>query len=210
MGLSNIFSMLTLFLLGPTEAFVLVVIRTVLGSMFTGNMSTLMYSLTAGVVSVVVSSALVQLAYPRVSIVAISVVSAIMHNVTQNVVFCLVSNTPEMFSYMPWLALLGILAGVIVGFAVWFILKAIPTRTFATLLDMDLSEPAEKRPNGQTEPAQEQAATTDSELQTEDNVSDEEQTAVNSDGITDGTDVKAQEEQDDGQQNAADTADKQL
>ena len=131
MGLSNIFSMLTLFLLGPTEAFVLVIIRTVVGSMFTGNMSTLMYSLTAGIGSVVVSSVLVQFAYPRVSIVAISVVSAIMHNVTQNVVFCLVSNTPEMFSYMPWLALLGILAGVIVGFAVWFILKAIPTRTFA-------------------------------------------------------------------------------
>ena len=210
MGLSNIFSMLTLFLLGPTEAFVLVVIRTVLGSMFTGNMSTLMYSLTAGVVSVVVSSALVQLAYPRVSIVAISVVSAIMHNVTQNVVFCLVSNTPEMFSYMPWLALLGILAGVIVGFAVWFILKAIPTRTFAALLDLDLSEPVEKLPNGQTEPAQEQAATTDAELQTEDNLSDYEQPAVNSDGITDGTDVKAQEEQDDGQKNTADTADKQL
>ena len=62
MGLSNIFSMLTLFLLGPTEAFVLVIIRTVVGSMFTGNMSTLMYSLTAGIVSVVVSSVLVQLA----------------------------------------------------------------------------------------------------------------------------------------------------
>ena len=199
MGLSNIFSMLTLFLLGPTEAFVLVIIRTVLGSMFTGNMSTLMYSLTAGVVSVVVSSALVQFAYPRVSIVAISVVSAIMHNVTQNVVFCLVSNTPEMFSYMPWLALLGILAGVIVGFAVWFILKAIPTRTFATLLDLDLSEPVEK-----------QTSVPDAELQKEDNLSDEEQPVVNSDGITDGTDVKAQEQQDDGQQNPADTADKQL
>ncbi|MCX4286497.1 MAG: Gx transporter family protein [Clostridia bacterium] len=143
MGLSNIFSMLTLFLLGPTEAFVLVVVRTVLGSMFTGNMSTLMYSLTAGIVSVAVSSVLVQFVYPKISIVAISVVSAIMHNVTQNVVFCLVSNTPEMFSYMPWLALLGILAGVIVGFAVWFILRMVPTRTFVTLLDLDASSYAE-------------------------------------------------------------------
>ena len=79
--------MLTLFLLGPTEAFVLVVVRTVLGSMFTGNMSTLLYSLTAGIVSVAVSSVLVQFVYPKISIVAISVVSAIMHNVTQNVVF---------------------------------------------------------------------------------------------------------------------------
>lgn len=143
MGLSNIFSMLTLFLLGPTETFVLVVVRTVLGSMFTGNMSTLLYSLTAGIVSVAVSSVLVQFVYPKISIVAISVVSAIMHNVTQNVVFCLVSNTPEMFSYMPWLALLGILAGVIVGFAVWFILRMVPTRTFVTLLDLDASSYAE-------------------------------------------------------------------
>jgi len=139
MGLSNIFSMLALFLLGPTDAFVLVVIRTVLGSMFTGNMSTLMYSLTAGVVSVIVSSVLVQFVYPRVSIVAVSIVSAVMHNLTQNIVFCLVSNTPQMFSYMPWLGLLGILAGIIVGFAVWFILKMIPTRTFANMLDIDFS-----------------------------------------------------------------------
>jgi len=135
MGLSNIFSLLTLFLLGPLDAFVLVVIRTTLGSVFTGNMSTLMYSMSAGIVSVIVSSLLVEFAYPKVSIVAVSVVSAIMHNITQNVVFCLVSQTPEMFSYLPWLALLGILAGIIVGFAVWFILRMVPPRTFSAILD---------------------------------------------------------------------------
>ncbi len=126
MGLSNIFSLLTLYVLGPVDALVVVVVRTVLGSMFGGGMSTLMYSLTAGIVSVVISAFLVEFAYPHVSIVAISVISAICHNITQNVVFCLISNTPEMFSYMPWLALVGILAGLIVGFAVNFILRALP------------------------------------------------------------------------------------
>ena len=70
---------------------------------------------------------------------AVSIVSAVMHNLTQNVVFCLVSNTPQMFSYMPWLALLGVLAGIIVGFAVWFILKMVPTRTFASILNLDVA-----------------------------------------------------------------------
>ncbi|MCH5152616.1 MAG: Gx transporter family protein [Clostridiales bacterium] len=135
MGLSNIFSLLTLFVLGPTEAIILVVIRTTLGSIFTGNISTIMYSLTAGLVSVVVSVILVEFIYPKVSIVAISVVAAVMHNLTQNIVFCLVSNTPEMFSYMPWLALLGVVAGIIVGFAVWFILRAVPTRIFVGVAD---------------------------------------------------------------------------
>lgn len=141
MGLSNIFSLLTLFVLGPTEAIVLVVVRTTLGSVFTGNVSTLMYSMTAGLVSVVVSVILVEFVYPKVSIVAISVVAAVMHNLTQNVVFCLVSNTPEMFGYMPWLALLGVVAGIIVGFAVWFILRAVPTRVFVSASDFTPTEP---------------------------------------------------------------------
>ena len=135
MGISNVFSLLTLIVLGPTEAYILVIVRTVLGSMFTGNMSTLMYSLTAGLVSVTVSTILVEFVYPRVSIVAISVVSAVLHNLTQNLVFCLVSSTPEMFGYMPWLALLGVVAGIIVGFAVWFILRAVPTRVFLGATD---------------------------------------------------------------------------
>lgn len=136
MGLSNVFSLLAVFLLGPVDAVVLVLVRTTLGSMFTGNLSTLLYSMSAGLVSVGVSSLLVEFVYPKVSIVAISVVSAVVHNLTQNVVYCLVSNTPQMFSYMPWLALLGVLAGVIVGFAVWFILRAVPLKTFAGLLSV--------------------------------------------------------------------------
>ncbi len=137
MGLSNIFSLLALFVLGPTEAFILVIVRTTLGSVFTGNISTLMYSMTAGLVSVAVSSVLVEFVYPRVSIVAVSVVAAVMHNVAQNVVFCLVSDTSEMFAYMPWLALIGVVAGLIVGFAVWFILRAVPPKVFLGASDFD-------------------------------------------------------------------------
>lgn len=136
MGLSNIFSLLALFILGPTDAFILVLVRTTLGSVFTGNISTLIYSMTAGLTSVVVSSILVEFVYPRISIVAVSVVSAVMHNAAQNVVFCLVSNTPEMFAYLPWLTLIGVVAGVIVGFAVWFILRAVPTRIFLGTADV--------------------------------------------------------------------------
>ncbi len=137
MGLSNIFSLLALFVLGPTEAFILVIVRTTLGSVFTGNVSTLIYSMTAGLTSVAVSTLLVEFVYPRISIVSVSVVAAVMHNLAQNVVFCLVSNTPEMFAYMPWLALIGVVAGIIVGFAVWFVLRTVPTKLFVGVSDFD-------------------------------------------------------------------------
>ena len=156
MGLSNIFSLLAVFVLGPVDAIVLVVVRTTLGSLFTGNVSTLLYSLTAGLVSVATSALLVEFVYPRVSIVAISVVSAVMHNMTQNVVFCLISATPEMFAYMPWLALLGILAGVIVGFAVWFILRAVPAKLFVGIAESTLPDVEESGKQLRNESSDEQ------------------------------------------------------
>lgn len=140
MGLSNILSVLALVLLGPVDAFVLVAVRTTLGSLLTGSMSTWMYSFSAGMVGVAVSAVLLEFVFPRISIVAISVVSAVAHNLTQNLIFCLVSNTPEMFSYMPYLAVLGVMAGVIVGFAVWLVLKFVPINTFAALFDKNPRE----------------------------------------------------------------------
>ncbi len=140
MGLSNIFSLLALVVLGPIDAVVVVLVRTTLGSMFTGNLSTLVYSMSAGLASMVVSAVLVEFVYPKISIVAVSVVSAVCHNLVQNVVFCLVSNTPEMYSYMPYLAILGVVAGVVVGCAVWLIVRYVPLKTFANSLGEEIEK----------------------------------------------------------------------
>ena len=174
MGLSNIFSMLAVFLLGVPDAIVLVVVRTVLGSMYS-NMSALIYSLTAGLVSVLATSALVEFLYPKISVIAVSVVAAVLHNLTQNVVFCLVSNTPEMFAYMPWLALLGVVAGIIVGFAVWFILRAVPLKVFASVLGVSQQQFAAAQKEDKQDTSVESAETQEkgSSSSAEDPVSDD-------------------------------------
>lgn len=137
MGISNIFSLLALVMLSPIDALICVLIRTTLGSMFIGNMSTLMYSLTAGVASILLSSFLIEFVYPKISIISISVVSAVLHNLVQNLVFCLVTDTPEMLVMMVWLALLGVIAGFIVGVVVYLIVKFVPTKTFAKVLNWE-------------------------------------------------------------------------
>ena len=130
MGLSNIFSLLTLVVFGPIDALLVVVVRTVLGSLICSNVSTLIYSLTAGVFSLTVSAILMQIVYPKVSLVCVSIVSAVVHNITQVVVFCVISKTVEMYTYAPWMALLGVIAGTIVGFSVWLAIKYLPLKTF--------------------------------------------------------------------------------
>lgn len=133
LGLGNAFSLFALIVLGPIDGIVVAVIRTTLGSLIVGNMSTLLYSLTAGLVAVVLQAVLVRFLYPTVSVVAVSVCGAVVHNITQNVVFVLVSQTPQMVSYMPYLALAGVLSGVVVGVAVWLALRLLPQRLLCSL-----------------------------------------------------------------------------
>ena len=130
LGLGNAFTLFALFALGPADGLMVAIVRSVAGSLIVGNMSTLVYSLAAGLVATSISAVLVQFVYPSVSVVAVSVCGAVVHNLVQNVVFCVVSDTPEMYGYMPYLALVGVLSGVIVGVAVWSILRTLPRKVY--------------------------------------------------------------------------------
>ena len=130
LGFANIFSLLALLLYGLPEALIVVTVRTVLGSLFAGNVSMLLYSLTAGLVSTCVSRLLL-CALPRVSFLCVSVAGAIVHNLVQLFVYCALTGTALLFVYSPYLCPMGAGAGVVVGLAVTFVLKALPARLFA-------------------------------------------------------------------------------
>jgi heptaprenyl diphosphate synthase len=135
LGLGNIFTMLAVILLGGTEATVLVVAKTVLGCLIVGNPGALIYSLSAGLASVAVGTFLFRFAFPKVSVVAIGVASAAVHNTVQNLVFCLVTNTPEMLALLPYLLLLGAGSGLAVGFAVYLLITKIPVAVYEKVTD---------------------------------------------------------------------------
>lgn len=134
MGLANVFSFAALIMYSPIEAFSVVAIRTVLGAVFAGNFSAVLYSLTGGIVSMAVSSLLIYLAHPRVSVMAASVAAAVAHNITQNVVFVFLSGSALMFGYMPYLILLGVLSGAIVGGAIMLIFRGVPETAFEKVI----------------------------------------------------------------------------
>ncbi len=142
LGLANAFSFIALIIYTPLEAFIIVGVRTLLGALFAGNISAVMYSFTGGMVSMAVSSALVY-GVPALSITCVSVVSACMHNLTQNAVFVLVSGTPLAFSYAPYLIILGIASGAFIGVAVTLIVKKLPESAFIGLLGV---KPKKSRP----------------------------------------------------------------
>ncbi len=134
MGLSNIFVLLALVCLGTGHAFAVLAVKIILGNLFAGGFSSLMYSLPAGVVSLTVMSLLFLGGKNRFGIVALSVAGAVTHNVVQNIVYALVTETTAILSLSPYLALIGLLSGVIVGAAAFGAIKLVPATEWEKLL----------------------------------------------------------------------------
>lgn len=134
LGLANIFSLAALIMFSPVEAFIVVAVRTLLGSLFAGNVSALLYSFTGGIVSMAVSAALLYIAYPKISIMAVSVAAAVAHNITQNTVFVLLTGSALMLAYTPYLVLLGVISGGVVGGVTMLIFRGIPQTVFEKVI----------------------------------------------------------------------------
>lgn len=134
MGLANVFSFIALIMYSPAEAFIIVAVRTVLGAVFAGNVSAVLYSFTGGIVSMAVSSVLIYCVYPKISVMSVSVAAAVAHNITQDIVFIFISGSVLMFSYMPYLILLGILSGAVVGGVTMLIFRGVPKSVFEKLI----------------------------------------------------------------------------
>ena len=124
-GVSNIFILFTAILLGAPYAYFALIAKTVLGSLFAGNLSAILYSLPAGAVALTIEL-LALFITDRVSLPAISIVGAVISNAVQNVVFCLITGVWDYMTYLPYLTLLGVLSGAVVGFAVYLVVKILP------------------------------------------------------------------------------------
>ena len=117
LGLANIVTLVAAYTLPWPSVLLIVAARTILGSFLFSGLSTLLYSLSAGL-----ASAVVMLSTRRIlrgdgaSVLAVSLIGAIVHNLTQLTVAALVLENIRVFmAYLPWLLLLAIPAGLFVG-----------------------------------------------------------------------------------------------
>lgn len=129
MGIANIFTLLALIFYSPAEAFLVVIARTILGAMFQANFSSVMFSFTGGIVAIFAASLLFYFVYPKISLIVVSVVSAVLHNLTQNAVYVLETGTTANFSLLPYYTLIGIASGAVVGAICLTIVKILPKRS---------------------------------------------------------------------------------
>ncbi len=122
LGLANIVTLFALAALGPRDAFIILTVRVFLGSVFSGQIMTLAYSMTGGLLCLAAESLLIKTPLKK-NLWAISVIGAIIHNAAQICVAVIITLTPGIFWYLPYLIIAGIITGAFTGACVQLTLK---------------------------------------------------------------------------------------
>lgn len=115
LGLANSISLVALILLGWREAFLIMILRTLLGSIFGGGMPAFMFSLAGGLLSNIVMVLLYRYLKKYISIPTISVCGAIFHNIGQLLVAGFIINDLRIYVYLPFLLIAAIVTGYFIG-----------------------------------------------------------------------------------------------
>lgn len=118
LGLANTVLLYSIYLLGPGYSVILMVLKVVLTGFMSGNLfQTFSYSMGGGALSLVMMLLVKKLGRGSISIVGVSVVGAVFHNVGQLLVAALVMNTPGLMFYVFPLMISAVVTGVITGIA---------------------------------------------------------------------------------------------
>lgn len=119
-GFANLIIMAALYMLGLPCAAVISAFRIILSFLVFGNITTLLYSLAGGALSLLLMFILKK--YKAFDEVGVSVSGAILHNLAQLFVSALITSGAVLY-YTPVLLIAGVVFGCINGFLLKMILK---------------------------------------------------------------------------------------
>lgn len=123
LGLANIITVIALYTLRDGEAFLVLFLRILLSVMFGGSLSRLIYSLSGGLLSYIMMVFTKRIFKERVSIIGVSCVGAVFHNIGQLFASALIVKTISVMLYLPVMSIAGIGTGIFVGITGEFAVK---------------------------------------------------------------------------------------
>ena len=122
-GISNAVILVAIYMLGNVQAWGIMFIKTLCSALLFQGFSAFLYSVAGGGLSVLFMYILKR--SNKFSIIGVSAVGGVMHNVGQLICAGLILETINVMYYLPILIACGIIAGVIIGMITNLILKRI-------------------------------------------------------------------------------------
>lgn len=124
LGLANVVVLVALDRFGTKEAVLVMLLRVLLSGFLFSTPSALLYSLSGGILSLVVM--IPALHWKRLSLIGVSVLGATCHNIGQWIAVVFVTQTSGIILYLPILMLSGLACGFVTGLIAAAVLRCLP------------------------------------------------------------------------------------
>lgn len=124
LGLASVVTLTAMVLLGRREAGCVLFMRIVLGALFAGSFSAILFSMAGGTLSWAVMAGILKL-FPEKLLWVVSVFGAIGHNAGQLLAAVAVTKTPSLFWYGPALLASAIVTGAFTGLGAMYLVRAL-------------------------------------------------------------------------------------
>ena len=121
LGLANLIIVIALYKMNLKETYLLSVTRIILSGFIFGNLFSIIYSLSGGLLSLSVMAFLKK--QGGFSVMGISIAGGVMHNVGQLLVAMVIVETFSIIYYIPVLLIAGVITGLVIGIAANEMLK---------------------------------------------------------------------------------------
>jgi len=125
LGLANIMILTCIFFLRGRDAFMLVILKTLLTAFILGTFSSLLFSLFGSLFSFVVMYLLMLVGGKKLSLIGISIAGGVAHNIGQLIAASMVFASLSIFFYLPMLLITGVVTGIAIGFAVRYLVASL-------------------------------------------------------------------------------------
>lgn len=123
LGLANIITLVSLYLFGFKETLTVVILRTLMANLLGGNVSGFLFSISGGLLSFFIMYLLKKSARDKISVIGLSIVGAVFHNIGQILMAAFVIHNLNIIIYLPALLISAVATGLFVGITVNYILK---------------------------------------------------------------------------------------
>lgn len=124
LGLANVAVLIALYVMGPRWAFAVMLLKVGVTSLIIGAPSMALYSLAGSALAYFGMYAAWR--FGKLSLVAVSVVAALLHNVGQMAVAIAIMQTPALLVNLPIMVIAACVTGVATGMIAHGVLRAIP------------------------------------------------------------------------------------
>ena len=121
LGLANLIIVIALYKMNLKETYLLSVTRIILSGFIFGNLFSIIYSLSGGLLSLSVMAFLKK--QGGFSVMGLSIAGGVMHNVGQLLVAMVIVETFSIIYYIPVLLIAGVITGLVIGVAANEMLK---------------------------------------------------------------------------------------